>query len=97
MLFRSEDIQKTLFNEAKDFRKKNTHRVSSYDDFKDTIANKGGFVRCGWDGTQESERAIKEETKATIRVIPLDENTAELKCIYSGKPARHEVLFAKAY
>ncbi len=55
------------------------------------------FVRCGWDGTRESERSIKEETKATIRVIPFDENPQKLKCIYSGKPARHEVLFAKAY
>ena len=57
---------------------------------KEVLLDVGGTAR-------EKERAIKEETKATIRVIPLDENTAELKCIYSGKPARHEVLFAKAY
>ena len=92
-----DDIQESLFNEAKAFRQENTHQVSSYDEFKKTIANKGGFVRCGWDGTRESERSIKEETKATIRVIPFDENPQKLKCIYSGKPARHEVLFAKAY
>ena len=92
-----DDIQESLFNEAKAFRQENTHQVSSYDEFKETIANKGGFVRCGWDGTRESERSIKEETKATIRVIPFDENPQKLKCIYSGKPARHEVLFAKAY
>jgi prolyl-tRNA synthetase len=92
-----DDIQESLFNEAKAFRQENTHQVSSYDEFKKIIANKGGFVRCGWDGTRESERSIKEETKATIRVIPFDENPQKLKCIYSGKPARHEVLFAKAY
>ena len=71
--------------------------VSSYDEFKDILSNKGGFIKCGWDGTSETEAAIKNETKATIRVIPMDENPKGLNCIYSGKPAKHEVIFAKAY
>lgn len=90
-------IQDTLFDQAKKFRKENTHRVNSFEDFKAVFAGKGGFVRCGWDGTEETESKIKEETKATIRLIPQDENPKNLKCIYSGKPAQHEVLFAKAY
>ena len=69
-----DDIQATLFEEAKLFRSENTHIVSSYNEFKDVIANQGGFVRCGWDGTEETEKAIKAETKATIRVIPFNEN-----------------------
>ena len=90
-------IQKNLFEQAKIFRSENTHSVTSYDEFKDTIKNKGGFVLCGWDGTVESEEAIKKDTKATIRVIPFDESPNHLKCIYSGNPAKHQVLFAKAY
>ena len=92
-----EDIQATLFEEAKVFRSENTHVVSSYNEFKDVIANQGGFVRCGWDGTEETEKAIKAETKATIRVIPFNEDTRGLTCIYSGNAAKHEVIFAKAY
>ncbi len=92
-----DDIQQTLFNQALQFRKENTHTVSTYDEFKSIIGNDGGFVRCGWDGTVETEAAIKEETKATIRVIPFDEKPAGLSCVYTGKPAVHEVIFAKAY
>ena len=65
-------------------------------DFK-SIINKGGFVRCGWDGTELSEKQIKDATKATIRCIPFDENPLEKKCILTGKQAKHEVIFAKAY
>ena len=92
-----DDIQTSLFEKAKNFRDSNTHTVSSYNEFKDIISSKGGFIKCGWDGTAETETAIKKETKATIRVIPIDENPNELKCIYSGKEAKHEVIFAKAY
>ena len=92
-----DSIQNNLFEQAKQFRLNNTHTVSTYTDFKEVIKNKGGFIRCGWDGTAESETAIKNETKATIRVIPFDENTKGLNCIFSGKPAKHEVIFAKAY
>jgi len=90
-------IQSSLFNQALKFRKNNTHNVSSYDEFKKIIGNNGGFVRCGWDGDIKTEEAIKNETKATIRVIPFDEKPKNLVCIYSGKPAMHEVIFAKAY
>ena len=90
-------IQSSLFNQALKFRKNNTHNVSSYDEFKKIIENNGGFVRCGWDGDIKTEEAIKNETKATIRVIPFDEKPKNLVCIYSGKPAMHEVIFAKAY
>ncbi|MEE8437746.1 MAG: proline--tRNA ligase [Candidatus Neomarinimicrobiota bacterium] len=92
-----EKIQTSLFDQAKKFREENTHRVNSFADFKAVFAGDGGFVRCGWDGTEETESRIKAETKATIRLIPQDENPQNLKCIYSGKPAQHEVIFAKAY
>ena len=92
-----DEIQTALFKSAKAFWSENTHTVTTYDEFKDVIANQGGFIRCGWDGTEKSEIAIREDTKATIRVIPFDENFKGLKCIYSGAPARHEVIFAKAY
>ena len=90
------DIHDNLFAEASDFMKSNTYTVDSYEDFKEIIT-KGGFVRCGWDGTSETELKIKEETGATTRVIPFDENPKDLKCIYTGKSAKHEVIFAKAY
>jgi len=92
-----DSIQNNLFEQAKQFRINNTHTASTYAEFKDIVKNKGGFIRCGWDGTSETETAIKNETKATIRVIPFDENTKGLNCIFSGKPAKHEVIFAKAY
>ncbi len=92
-----EDIQTGLFKQALEFRKTNTHTVKDYQEFKEIINGDGGFIRCGWDGTAETEAAIKEETKATIRCIPLDENPENLTCIYTGKPAQHEVIFAKAY
>jgi len=89
-------IHDNLFAEAKDFMKSNTNITDSYEEFK-KIVDRGGFIRCGWDGTSETELRIKEETSATIRVIPFDENPKNLKCIYTGKPAKHEVIFAKAY
>lgn len=92
-----DEIQHNLFKQAEIFREENTHTAESWDEFKEIIAKQGGFVRCGWDGTEETETAIKEDTKATIRVIPFDENPEGMTCIYSGKPARHEVIFAKAY
>ena len=91
-----DEIQNGLLNQAKQFREENTHTVSSYDDLKQIIKD-GGFVRCGWDGTDETEAKVKEETKATIRCIPTGENPEGLTCVYSGKPARHEVIYAKAY
>ena len=76
--------------------KDNIHTTDSYNEFKDIISD-GGFVRCGWNGDNESEKKIKDETKATIRCIPFDESPENLKCILTGEPAQHEVIFAKAY
>jgi len=89
-------IQSELFDQAKNFRDSNTHVVETYEDFKDIIKF-GGFVRCGWDGSEKTEAKIKDETKATIRCVPFDENPENLRCVYSGEPAQHEVIYAKAY
>ena len=91
-----DEIQSELFNQAEKFRNENTRCVTDYNDFKKTM-KKGGFVRCGWDGLESTELKIKEETSATIRCIPFDEDTENLKCILTGVPAKHEVIFAKAY
>ena len=90
------DIQVNLFNEAKKFKDENTFIVSNYESFKNTI-QQGGFIKCGWDGTSETEKKIKNETKATIRCIPLKQNISDLKCIYSKNDAKYEVIFARAY
>ena len=91
-----EEIQKGLFQQALIFQQENTHKVSTYDELKKVI-KEGGFVRCGWDGTDETEARVKEDIKATIRCIPISENPEGLTCVYSGKPAKHEVIYAKAY
>ena len=90
------EIQKGLFQQALIFQQENTHKVSTYDELKKVI-KEGGFVRCGWDGTDETEARVKEDIKATIRCIPMSENPEGLTCVYSGKPAKHEVIYAKAY
>jgi len=92
-----DSIQDSLFQDALSFREQHTHTVNNYQEFCNIINNNEGFVRCGWDGTVETEEKIKADTKATIRVIPLDENPEGLTCVYSGKPAVHEAIFAKAY
>ena len=92
-----EGIQDNLFQSAKNFRDSNTYTSSTYDDFK-SLVTKGGFIKCGWDGSSETENKIKKETKATIRCIPFDQkNAIDLKCIYTGNPAKYEVIFSKAY
>ena len=91
-----EKIQNNLFTQAKKFREVNTYSVTSYVEFC-SIMEAGGFVRCGWDGSAKTELKIKEETKATIRCIPFDEKPEGKQCVLSGKPAKHEVIFAKAY
>ena len=91
-----EEIQINLFTQAKQFRDINTYSVTSYPEFC-SIMEKGGFVRCGWDGSANTELKIKEDTKATIRCIPFNEKPEGKYCILSGKPAKHEVIFAKAY
>lgn len=92
-----EQIQENLFNRAKDFRTANTTSVDTYEEFKKALEEKGGFISAHWDGTVETESKIKEETKATIRCIPLDAKEEEGKCILTGKPSTKRVLFAKAY
>lgn len=92
-----EQIQKNLFQKALSFRDDNTHRVDSWKEFVDVIENKGGFVLAHWDGASETEESIKEETKATIRTIPLDMKAEKGKCVYSGKESAGRVVFARAY
>lgn len=92
-----DEIQKNMYDKALKFRGENTYKVDTYDEFKDIIENKGGFVLAHWDGTNETEEKIKAETKATIRCIPLDTVEEEGKCIFTGKPSKRRVLFAKAY
>ncbi len=90
-------IQDNLYKKALAFREDNTYSVDTWDEFKDVIENKGGFVLAHWDGTSETEEKIKEETKATIRTIPLNAKNEDGKCVYSGKPSNRRVVFAKAY
>ncbi|HRO72239.1 MAG TPA: His/Gly/Thr/Pro-type tRNA ligase C-terminal domain-containing protein, partial [Saprospiraceae bacterium] len=92
-----EDIQQNLFSRAQSYRDEHVTRVENFEAFKDVIENKGGFVLAHWDGTPETEDKIKEETKATIRCIPIDAPEESGHCVYSGKPSNRRVLFAKAY
>ncbi len=92
-----EEIQSSIFQKAFDFRAANTVKVDTWEEFKDVLKNKGGFILAHWDGTSETEEAIKAETKATIRCLPLDYEEEEGTCIYSGKPSKRRVLFALAY
>lgn len=91
-----DEIQVNLFERARAFREENTFRIDSWDDFKVQI-EKGGFLLAHWDGTSETEEKIKDETKATIRCIPLDAPAEEGKCVYTGAPSNKRVLFARAY
>ena len=92
-----EDIQQNLYNRAKHFRDTHITQVDTFDQFKEVLETKGGFLSCHWDGTPETEEKIKEETKATIRCIPLDMKEEKGLCVYSGKPSAGRVIFAKAY
>ncbi len=92
-----EQIQNDLFNKAIDYRTEHTTEVNSYAEFKDVLEHKTGFVSAHWDGTAATEDKIKEETKATIRCIPLDRVEEDGVCIFSGAPSKGRVLFAKAY
>jgi prolyl-tRNA synthetase len=92
-----DEIQANIYNKALNFRNEKTTRVDTYDEMIRVLEEKGGFVAAHWDGTTETENLIKEETKATIRCIPLDVEEEEGKCVYSGKPSHRRVLFARAY
>jgi prolyl-tRNA synthetase len=91
------EIQRNIFKRSLDFRSKNTYRVDDWDEFREIMEKKPGFVLAHWDGTAETESKIKEETKATIRCIPLDAEAEKGKCILTGKPSDRRVLFAIAY
>ena len=92
-----EEIQEQIYQRAFDFRKENTREVNSWEEFKEVLESKAGFLSAHWDGTSETEEKIKELTKATIRCIPLDQVQESGNCIYSGQPSVGRVLFAKAY
>ena len=89
-------IQSNLFQKALSFREDNTFIIDTWDEFKERI-KKGGFILAHWDGTTETEQKIKDETKATIRTIPIENLPKEGKCIYTGKPSKQRVVFARAY
>ncbi len=91
------EIQETLFKKALDYRTEHITEVDTFDEFKTVLEGKGGFISAHWDGTMETEDKIKEITKATIRCIPLEGDVKEGLCVYSGKPSKRRVLFAKAY
>lgn len=91
------DIQENIYRKALKFREENTRRADTYDEFKEILVERGGFVLAHWDGTKETEEKIKSETMATIRLIPLQPDKEKGKCIYSGKPSDYRVVFAKAY
>lgn len=92
-----DSIQQNLYQKSIDFREENSHKADSYEEFKEILEKKGGFIYAHWDGTAETEDLIKKETKATIRCIPLNAKQEEGTCIYTGKPSKQRVIFAKAY
>ncbi len=91
------DIQNNIFQRSLQFREINTTKVDTYEEFKEKLDNPGGFILAHWDGTVETEEKIKEETKATIRCIPLDGEKEPGKCILTGNPSERRVIFARAY
>jgi len=90
-------IQQDLFNKAKEFRDARIHTVDTWEEFEKVLDQSPGFISAHWDGTTETELAIKEKTKATIRCIPMDNPQENGKCILTGKPSTQRVLFARAY
>ena len=91
-----EEIQQNIYQKALRHREEMTFKVDTWEEFKEQI-EKGGFILAHWDGTTETEEKIKEETKATIRCIPLDAPEEEGRCIYTGKPSKRRVIFARNY
>jgi prolyl-tRNA synthetase len=91
------DIQDNIYQKAFKYRAEHTFTADTFEEFKEILATKGGFISAHWDGTTETELKIKEETKATIRCIPVDNKLEDGFCIYSGKPSKQRVLFAVSY
>lgn len=92
-----EEIQENLYTKALNYRNSHITEVNSFDEFKEVLNDKGGFISAHWDGTPETEEKIKDLTKATIRCIPLDREEEAGTCMFTGKPSTGRVLFAKAY
>ena len=92
-----DEIQANIFKKALDYRNSMITEVNSWEEFQEVLDTKGGFISAHWDGTVETEVAIKEATKATIRCIPLDTKEEEGVCVFSGKPSKCRVLFARSY
>ena len=90
-------IQQDIYNKALNYRDEHITKVDTYEEFKRILEEKGGFISAHWDGTEEEEQRIKDETKATIRCIPLDSQPEEGVSLITGKPSKQRVLFAKAY
>ena len=91
------EIQENLYTKAKNYRDTHITPVDTFDEFKEVLKSKGGFISAHWDGTEETEEKIKQSTKATIRCIPMDAVEEEGICVFSGAPSNRRVLFAKAY
>lgn len=91
------EIQQNIFSKALAYRESMITRVDTWEEFKEVLDKKGGFVLAHWDGTVETEVAIKDATKATIRCIPFDAPDEEGTCVFSGKPSHRRVLFARSY
>ena len=91
------ELQTNMFNKAKQFRDEHITQANTWEEFVNILDTKAGFVSAHWDGTSETEDAIKEKTKATIRCIPLNNTQEEGTCILTGKPSTQRVLFARAY
>jgi len=91
------EMQDSLHKKARQYRDEHITAVNSFEEFKEVLEGKGGFISAHWDGTEETEQKIKELTKATIRCIPFDAKEEKGACVYSGKPSKIRVLFAKAY
>ena len=92
-----EEIQNNIYEKALAFRNENIRKVDTWEAFNELLNKEGGFISAHWDGTPETEEKIKQESKATIRCIPLNNEQEAGVCVYSGNPSRERVLFARAY
>jgi len=91
------EIQNNIYQKALAFREQSTLKASTFNEFKEIMKEQGGFISAHWDGTSETEAKIKEQTKATIRCVPLTNSHQAGKCIYTGKQSKQQVIFGKAY
>jgi prolyl-tRNA synthetase len=90
-------VQKSIYNRALELRQKNTFKANDYDEFKRLLSDRNCFIECYWAGSGNDEAKVKDETKATIRVIPFDQSGESGTCMFTGKPAKTRVIFGRAY